>query len=168
MSITHTLSASRPKAGMAAVFIAMIALLALALSGCGILGGGAETVTSYTKTQNGANVTLTFHATGDKVTKQSTHSVLNYAQSGLKDKETAKAYFDPIITQFQNVKGLTHSMTYGETEAIEDLEVDYSKADIEEVSKLMGSSFEGGSKQKGVSLKKTVEGLEANGFTKVD
>lgn len=166
MSISLVQSTSPRRAGVRVALVAIVALLALVLSGCS-LGGGAETETSYTKTQNGATVTMTFYAKGDTVTKQTTHSVLKYGESGLKDKDAAKAYFDPIIEQFQNVKGLTHSMQYTDTEVIEDLTVDYSEADISEISKLIGSQFEGGSKQKGVSLKKTVEGLEAGGFTKV-
>lgn len=156
-----------------AAIIAVLALLVLALSGCSVVKGAAsaaspETKTSYNIDQGAANITVTFYAKGDKVMRQTTHSTLNYAKMGYPDKESAKAALDPIVAEFQGVKGLTHSMQYKETEAIEDLEVDYSKADIAQVSKLTGSEFSGGSAQKGVSLKKTIEGLEAAGFTKVE
>lgn len=173
-------------------FIALSAVLLFALTACSIGGTPAgsetgsnsgsssdsakgsddsstgETRVSYTKAEGGVQTTLTYYAKGDEVTKQTTESIINYAEAGLGDRAQAEATFAPIVETFQGVKGLEHSIEYSDTAAHETLTVDYAKADLAEVAALTGSTFEGdassGSK---VSLAQSIAFLKSNGFTEV-
>lgn len=149
-----------------AAVVLVIALLALVLTACS--GGGQETETTFTKSEGGVDMTLVYYATGDIVTKQTTHNVISYEAVGIEDAEEAKVIFDPIMAEFQGITGVTHSIEYGPTSATEYMEIDYNVADIAEVASLTGSSFEGnvesGAK---LSLEQSRQVLLAGGFTEV-
>lgn len=118
---------------------------------------------------NGVDMTFTYYADGDTVIRQTTRNVMPYSAIGVSTADEAKNILDPIIVEFQGVPGLEHSMEYGETGAVETLTVDYSKADPAQISELTGSTFSGdtsaGAK---VSLQRSIEMLEGQGFTRVN
>ncbi len=119
----------------------------------------------FTMSQNGVDVTLTYYYVGDDVTRQSTTNVIDYAQAGLADEQAARDLFEPLIKDFQNVKGLEHSMEYGPTSAKEELTVDYSEANLSEISKLTGSEFSGDAKDGSkLSFKASRDMLLKSGF----
>ncbi|GAA2037714.1 hypothetical protein GCM10009720_17740 [Yaniella flava] len=69
-------------------FTALAALpiaAALTLSAC----GEEETETSFTNSQNGIEITMTYTAVGDEVTKQTTTNEIDYEAAGLGGKEEA-------------------------------------------------------------------------------
>lgn len=149
-----------------AAVVALVAALMLVLTGC---SGGKETVTSYQLEQQGTITKLTFYATGDKVDRQTTETILNYEEVGFANKDEAEEYLAPVMEEFdQDIAGFSHSIEYGETEAVEKLEVNYAEADLDQISQLTGSQFDGDAQANGVSLEKTVEMLEARGFEKVE
>lgn len=138
-------------------------LLMVVLVGC----GRKETETVYSLSMNGVDITITYYAKGDIVTKQTTYSTIPYSAVGATTIEEAKLVFDPMVQTYQGIEGVEESIEYKEDHAIETLVVDYSKADLEQVSKLSGSEFEGDTSGK-VSLKKSIKLLEDSGFTKVE
>lgn len=138
-------------------------MLVVVLVGC----SKKETETVYYLSMNGADITVTYYAKGDIVTKQTTYSVVPYSVVGATTIEEAKEVFDPIAEAYQGIEGVEESIEYKDDHAVETLVVDYSKADLEQVSKLSGSKFEGDTNGK-VSLKKSIKLLEDSGFTKAE
>lgn len=139
---------------------------ALTLSAC---SGGEETETSFTNSQNGVEMTMTYTAVGDEVIKQTTSNVIDYEAAGLGSKEDAQAMLDPMIEQGADVEGYEQSIEYGETSAIEEVSIDYEVADLAELSQVPG--FEGTANLEDgefVSLEQSRELLESQGFTEVE
>ncbi len=132
-----------------AAAVLLLAILALALTACS--GSKEATQAVFTKEQDGVAMTLTYYAEGDDVVKQSTVNVVDYKEAGIADADEARDIFEPLIKDFEGVTGLEHKMEYGETEAVETMTVDYTKADLSEIAGLTGSSFTG-STDKGAKL----------------
>lgn len=146
-----------------------IGLLFLVLSISLILvacGSKEETVTLEGE-ENGAVSTITYKAEGDKVTEQSTKNELPYEVMGVSNAEEAEALLADTVAGFEGIEGLTYEMDYQDDVAVEQLTVDYEKADMDEISNLMGSSFEGDVSE-GISLKNSVEMLKEQGFEEVE
>lgn len=144
-------------------FLALVSALLFSLSSC----GAKETATTLTNNVNGVDMTYTYFADGDDVVRQTTKNVMPYSVLGVTTADEAKQILDPLIEEFQGVTGLEHEMAYGENEVTETLTVDYEKADLSEISELTGSAFSGDTAEgTKVSLKKSIEMLEAQGFTK--
>ncbi len=114
------------------------------------------------------DTTITYYAVGDNVTRQTTENIMPYSAFGVTTEEEAKALIDPIAEEFQGIAGVEHSFEYRENEVVETLAIDYSKANVEEVSKLPGSEFSGNTKSGKVSLEGSVKVFEEQGFTKVE
>src|SRR5690606_19458441 len=74
--------------GKAVKLLAVLAALGLALTACA--GGGEKTETVFTTNQNGVDITMTYYATGDEVTSQSTESVISYEALGVEDQDAAE------------------------------------------------------------------------------
>lgn len=138
-------------------------VLMLALVGC----SSKETETSYFSDANGIETTLTYYAKGDTVTKQTTKSVMPYSLLQVSTEEEARAILEPLSEEFQGVEGLEQSIEYTKLTIIETVSVDYTIADLEEISKLQGTEFEGDTKGR-ISLKKSIKLLEGLGYTKVE
>lgn len=158
-----------PKVRTAKKITALAALpfaAALTLSAC---SGDEETETSFTNTQNGVEMTMTYTAVGDEVTKQTTSNLIDYEAAGLGSKEEAQAMFDPMIEQGSDIEGYEQSIEYGDTSATEEVSIDYEVADLGELSQVPG--FEGTANMEDgdfVSLEQSREMLENQGFTEVE
>lgn len=126
-----------------------------------------ENVVTLETEENGVVMRITYTADGDKVTKQTADNVLPYAALNVTTPEEAEEALAEIVAGFQGIEGVTHSMDYQDDKVIETLTVDYEKADMKDVSELTGSSFEGDVSQ-GVSLTRSVEMLQQQGFVIVD
>lgn len=119
--------------------------------------------------QNGVKIQMVYSYMGDLVLKQTTTSIGNYAAMGIDSKEQAQEALASVVEQFSNVKGVTHTIDYQEDQLIESTEVDYSKADLQEVAKLTGSIVDEGSENaKFVSMSQSEKLLLDSGYTKVD
>lgn len=176
MQLIEQPTQSRFAKAVTAVAAALIALTVSACSGLGDSGNGGpgilpaenETVHVFNQSDAAVDMTLTYYAVGDVVTKQTTVNVINYAGAGLADADAARALLDPLVESFQNVVGLDHSIVYGDTTATETLAIDYEVADIVEISNLTGSTFEGVvDSNTRLSLEQSRQMLLANGFTEV-
>lgn len=142
----------------------LILILALFLTACST---GTESTRTFVLEKDGVKTTMVYTFKGDKVSKQTTENVIQYDLVGISSKEEAQELFDPMSEQFQNFDGLTQSMEYYDTNAIENLIIDYTVVDFDEVKHLPGMSFDQEAKVKGISMKKSAELLESQGFTEV-
>lgn len=138
---------------------------AMLLAAC---GGEEESTRTFELENDGVVTTMIYTTEGDKVTKQSTENLIQYDVAGLESKEQAQEVFDPLIEQFQGIEGITHNMEYDEEKAVETLEIDYEAVDFDEIENLPGMSFSDDPKDNGVSMEKSLEILESQGFKEVE
>ncbi len=138
------------------------------LVGCILVACNAEekTVTLQME-QEGVIMELTYKAEGDKVIEQSANNVLPYEALGVTTPEEAEEIMTEFIAGYDDTEGVTHNIDYQDDELIETLTIDYETVDLNEVNKLSGASFEG-DLDKGVSLKKSIEVLEEQGYKVVE
>ena len=108
----------------------------------------------YVKKQPGVQMEITLYYKGDVVTKQTAKNIITYSELGL-TKETFKKQAEKLGEKFKGIKGLEDKVDYQDKVAIETVTVDYSIANVHELSGLPGVGL-GNEK---VSLKKTEEKL---------
>ena len=125
-----------------------------------------ETVTLKTE-ENGVIMELTYKAVGDKVIEQTANNVMPYESLGVTTPEEAKKILAEFVVGYDETEGITHNIDYQDEQAVEKLTIDYETADLNEVGKLTGASFEG-DVDKGISLEKSIEMLEEQGFEVVE
>lgn len=108
----------------------------------------------YVKKQPGVQMEITLYYKGDVVTKQTAKNIITYSEIGL-TKEDFKKQAEKLGEKFKGIKGLEDKVDYQDKVAIETVTVDYSIANVHELSGLPGVGV-GNEK---VSLKKTEEKL---------
>ena len=108
----------------------------------------------YVKKQPGVQMEITLYYKGDVVTKQTAKNIITYSELGL-TKEAFKKQAEKLGEKFKGIKGLEDKVDYQDNVAIETVTVDYSIANVHELSGLPGVGL-GNEK---VSLKKTEEKL---------
>lgn len=108
----------------------------------------------YVKKQPGVQMEITLYYKGDVVTKQTAKIIITYSELGL-TKEAFKKQAEKLGEKFKGIKGLEDKVDYQDKVAIETVTVDYSIANVHELSGLPGVGI-GNEK---VSLKKTEEKL---------
>ena len=119
---------------------------------------------TYTNTNQGVSIELTYYLDGDKVVKQTARNTIKYSDLG-QTKDQLKAVLDAASQAYQNIPGVEESIEYGDEEAVETLTVDYTKVDLTKLQGVPGVSFdEDALKAKAVSMKKTQALLEQSGF----
>ncbi|UTX52451.1 DUF1307 domain-containing protein [Leucobacter aridicollis] len=149
---------------------AVIVAAALALTGCS--GGddttGETTETTLTRSVEGAELTVTYVADGDKVTKQTTKNVVNYEASGIADRAAAEESVAPLAEQYKGIKGVEHSIDFGDDELTETVTLTYADLDLEKLASVTGGDpGENPEEARDVSLKEAVKTLTDSGFTEV-
>lgn len=138
-------------------------VLAVFLTAC----SESETTRTFEAEQDGIVTTLEYTAKGDKVIKQTTENVIQYDLAGIESKEQAKELFEPMTEQFQNIDGITHKLEYEDSKAIESLVIDYEAVDFDEIKDLPGMSFSEDPKENDISMEKSAEMIESQGFKEV-
>ena len=108
----------------------------------------------YVKKQPGVQMEITLYYKSDVVTRQTAKNIITYSELGL-TKETFKKQAEKLGEKFKGIKGLEDKVDYQDKVAIETVTVDYSIANVHELSGLPGVGL-GNEK---VSLKKTEEKL---------
>ena len=108
----------------------------------------------YVKKQPGVQMEITLYYKGDVVTKQTAKNIITYSELGL-TKETFKKQAEKFGEKLNGIKGLEDKVDYQDKVAIETVTVDYSIANVHELSGLPGV----GAGNEKVSLKKTEEKL---------
>lgn len=113
---------------------------------------------------------LTYYLQGDLVTKQKAENVLPYSILNVDSEEESKEILEPIAQSFANKEGISHSFTYEAQQVRELIEVDYSKAKLEDLENIPGFSLVGDT-QKGdkleISFKTSKTLLEKAGFREI-
>lgn len=152
----------------------LIALgLLFVFTGCGSGGTtdsqepAANPTESWEIEQNGTKTVITFEYEDDKVLKQTTESEINFEEAGL-TKEQFETVSEQAEKDYKGVEGLKHSIEFKDKVAVEHLEIDYSKVDIEEIQNLTGTQSDDADAEDGVSLKKTTDMLKEVGYKKVE
>jgi len=101
-----------------------------------------KTVTFVNDTRTGLNSTLTYTVDGDKVLKQSGHNV--YDPEALDTTaETLKAFIEETYKGYQGLKGVTHSIEIKDGKVVQDAEVDYTVASLDELKKALPDEYSG-------------------------
>ena len=108
----------------------------------------------YVKKQPGVQMEIILYYKGDVVTKQTAKNIITYSELGI-TKEAFKKQAEKLGEKFKGIKGLEDKVDYQDNIAIETVTVDYSIANVHELSGLPGVGV-GNEK---VSLKKTEEKL---------
>ena len=138
-----------------------ISILLLAfLVGC---SGTKEETKVFTKQEKGVKMELTFYYKGDKVVKQTSKNTIVYADLGL-GKEQVKKAIEPVMKKYQGIEGLEDKVDFQETQALETLTIDYSKAKLSQLKGIPGITVNAEDGQD-VSMKKSEELLKNQGFT---
>lgn len=148
----------------------MLVISILFLVACQSKQAVKEKVSYFELSQNGSTIGLTYYYKGDKVTRQSAQTKASYTAIGVDSKEAAKEKLSSITKQYQGVKGLKESIDYKDDHILETVEVDYTKADMKQLSKIQGIAIatDDGKVPDYISYKKTKKMLEDQGFKKVD
>lgn len=146
--------------------IGIIAIVGLVifLTAC---SGDEEATRTFELEHDGIMTTMVYKFKEDKVIMQTTKNIIQYDLVGFASKDEAKEIFAPMIEQFQNIDGLTHKLEYDDSKAVETLAVDYEVVNFDEIVNLPGMTFSEDPKDKGISMKKSVEILESQGFVEV-
>ena len=101
-----------------------------------------KTVTFVNDTRTGFNSTLTYTVEGDKVLKQSGHNV--YDPEALDTTaETLKVFVEKTYKGYQGLKGVTHSIKIKDGKVVQDAEVDFTVASIDELRKALPEEYSG-------------------------
>ena len=121
-----------------------------------------KTVTFVNDTRTGLNSTLTYTVDGDKVLKQSGHNV--YDPEALHTTaETLKAFIEETYKGYQGLKGVTHSIEIKDGKVVQDAEVDYTVASLDELRKARPEEYSGIGNH--ISLTASKKMLKDLGFT---
>ena len=160
-------SQSTRRAGKAA---AVVLAAALALTGCsGGDAAGKASETTLTMSQGGAATTVTYYAEGDNVTKQTTENVVDYEASGIADRDEAEKTVGGLVDQYKGIKGVDHSIEFGDTELTETVTITYADLDVAKLAEATGADTgQDPEDARKVSLKEAVKTLTDAGFTEVE
>lgn len=148
------------KKGAMTLFVMIMAVMLVA---CGVK---VETKT-YKLYKNGVDIKITYTYRGDKVIKQTAENIVPYTSLGVTSKEEAEKILKDLSDKFQGVEGLKEELEYKDDKVVETLEIDYTKASIDEIKELPGVTMGEGDVSKGVSLKRSAKELESQGFKEV-
>lgn len=145
--------------------VAMILVVVLSTS----CGTGSNATKTFEKEKNGmkTTVTYTYIESEDKVIKQTTKLVGEYAKlPSTKTKEAVQKVLDPIAEKYKGIKGIKHSIDYQDDKFVEETEIDYENLDYEKSKTVLGKNFQDPAKTK-ISMKKTEEMMSGQGYTEV-
>lgn len=121
-----------------------------------------KTVTFVNDSQTAVQSTLTYTVKGDKVLKQSGHNV--YDPEALDTTaETLKAFVEETYKGYQGLKGVTHSIEIKDGKVVQDAEVDFTVASLDELRKALPEEYSGIGKN--VSFKASKKMLTKLGYT---
>lgn len=142
----------------------LFAAVMIVLTAC----GSNEETRTFEMSDQGIESTLVYTHDDDKVISQSTENIINYEELGM-DKAQAEEMFGSMAEQYEGLSGVEHSFEFGDEEATETLTIVYDEVDSEELEGVQGMNFEGeGDPSAGVSMERSAEMLEQQGYTEVE
>lgn len=138
--------------------IAVLVLSVAALTAC-----SKEQTKTYEGDVNGKNVITSLTYKDDEVLKQSTIGTIKYDDLGI-DKSQAKDMLKKDEKALKDLKGVTYKVDYKDQKAVEHIDVDYNKVDVDKLKKNLGFESAKAKKKDYVSMKKLVKQLKRNGL----
>lgn len=138
-----------------------LTMVAVVLVAC-----GSEETRTFEMEETGIKSTLTYTYSGDEVTSQTAENVITYEDLGI-EKADAEEILDPVAKQYEDLEGVEYSIEYGDEEAVENIDINYEELDYEKAQGVEGIQLEGDPEQ-GVSMEKSAEMLEGQGYTEVE
>lgn len=161
--------------------VALACLLAFLLVGCTGNGGGKNEApagalsvseggdhASFVKRGNGLEVRYTYYFDKEsrQITAQTIETVRPFDVIPADGKEAAQQALEPLLESTDGVKGLTHTIEYGESVATETLAIDFGEAEPTAISKHAGLTILGNHGK--ASLDGSIAYLTSNGFSAVE
>ncbi|ENY5363771.1 YehR family lipoprotein [Raoultella ornithinolytica] len=150
------------------IYRRMVTALAASLVIVGLAGcdNPDEKSKTFTRMENGVGLMFTYHYVGDKVLRQEANNTIPYQTIGAANQEQARALIEPMRSVYLDVKGVEQSIDYKDSEALEHLSVDFTRANMSELCKLPGSMVTNCALQE-VSMSVSEKLLAEQGFTEV-
>ncbi|WP_157801834.1 YehR family lipoprotein [Gracilibacillus salitolerans] len=136
-------------------------LIVITLTACSPDDKG-ETVTLLLE-KGGSTSKIVYSAEGDKVIEQTSENVLTYDTLGVSNQEEAEAVLGKFVIDYEGIEGVSHNIEYHDDQVIESTKVNFEKADPDQIAELTGAITEGNTGN-GVSLEKSIEVLESQGY----
>ncbi|MBF0779625.1 MULTISPECIES: DUF1307 domain-containing protein [unclassified Granulicatella] len=122
-------------------------------------------MTLYSLTKNGIRTSILLISVKDVLIKQITTNKIIYKDIGT-TREKAEKIMTSLSELYQNIAGITQKVEYKDTYLIETVAIDYAKLDFEAAKNIPNANFDA-SNSKYISLKRTIEMLEAQGAKKI-
>ena len=122
----------------------------------------AKTHTFVNKSNPGITSTLVYTVEGDNVTKQTAQNVADPEILGATPEEV-KSTLEDTYKGYYGLKGVKQTIEIKDGKVVQDLEVDYSTASLDELRKALPEEYPGIGNR--VSFSITKNGLETLGFT---
>ena len=122
----------------------------------------AKTHTFVNKSNSGITSTLVYTVDGDNVIKQSAHNIADPEILGA-TPEDVKSFIEEKYKGYNGLKGVKHTLEIKDGKVVQDLEVDFSLASLDELRKALPEEYPGIGNR--VSFSITKNGLETLGFT---
>ena len=134
-------------------------LCVLCLAGCS--NGGDTKTTVCTADMNGVSVTNSFESNGDEITRQTVQNEMDYTTTGYSEEEMAQ--IAESYRSAYDVKGVEYSYEFSGNMLIENITIDFTEADFNELmdAELITADGENVSY---ISLEQTLDSLESSGF----
>ena len=122
----------------------------------------SKTVTYVNDSQPGIQSTLTYTVDGDKVLKQTAHNVAD-PEALNNTAEDVKSIIEETYKGYKGIKGVTLSIEIKDGKVVQDLEVDFSVASLDELRKALPEEYSGIGNR--VSFNASKKMLKEHGFT---
>ena len=122
----------------------------------------SKTVTFVHDSNPGRHSTLVYTVEGDNVTKQTAQNVADPEILGATPEEV-KSTLEDTYKGYYGLKGVKQTIEIKDGKVVQDLEVDYSTASLDELRKALPEEYPGIGNR--VSFSITKNGLETLGFT---
>lgn len=150
---------------IATIVGAIVAIAVIVVSILAINSNNEQIVTLQSE-KNGATITMTYYAKGDRVYKQTSESLIPYSSLGVRTEAEAREMFGDLLDATKDIDGYSDTLDYKDDHVVEVVIVDYDVVDIDKIKNLLGNYYSGDASN-GISLSKSVEWLEQSGFKKV-
>lgn len=137
----------------------MVSMIIMVLAAC-----GSEEKTVFEMKNDGYSSEITYVSKGDKVKKQITKTTMDYAYLSFSSKDEVKEFVEQQNNQLENLEGVKYSIDYKDDHFVENIEIDMEKIDFGALNDITGGEV--GENADYISLKKSTELIEQQGFTK--
>lgn len=126
---------------------------------------GEEQSKTFVLEEEGFVNELVYYHIDDEVQRQTSESNITYETLGVENEEQARELLEQESPDYEGVDGVEHSIEYDGEGIAETLEVDYTVADIAEISGLEGAEFdEEAEEAQFVSMEQSEEQLLSAGY----